>query len=353
MDRATVELYEVNAAEWAARRPPRFRAEAQELGAAVRSGIPRLDVGCGPGSHARDLGEPVIALDAAFTMLALARERAPQAWLVQSDLERLPFRRGSLGGAWARASYLHVARARLPLALRELQCSLGLAAPVSLVLKRGDYEGSALPDDDFGGRFFACWQPRPLTEVVEGAGFEIDRVDTDDEWIRVRARRGRMLPDTVAEGMRVLVVGLNPSLYTADAGVGYARPGNRFWPAALAAGLVTRDRDQLAALVDHGIGMTNLVLRATARADELSREEYASGARRVERLVRWLEPAAVCIVGITGWRAAVDRKAKVGDQPERFGGRPVYVMPNTSGLNAHAQLADFVAHLRAAAALAG
>src|SRR5690606_33071206 len=108
--------------------------------------------------------------------------------------------------------------------------------------------------------------------------------------------------------------GLNPSQYAADAGVGFARPGNRFWPAMLAAGLVRRDRDPVHALRASGVGMTDLVKRATARVDELTTAEYAEGLARVERLVAWLQPGAVVMVGLAGWRAAVDRRAVVGVQ---------------------------------------
>ncbi|MEZ5098207.1 MAG: mismatch-specific DNA-glycosylase, partial [Nocardioides sp.] len=139
------------------------------------------------------------------------------------------------------------------------------------------------------------------------------------------------------------------SLHSADLGVGFGRKGNRFWPAALAAGLVTVDRDARHALTHHGIGMTDLVKRATTRASELSDAEYRAGVRRVEWLCRWLRPRAVCMVGMTGWRVAVDPRATAGWQPRELGGAPVYVMPSTSGLNAHAQLPDLTAHLRAAA----
>jgi TDG/mug DNA glycosylase family protein len=352
VDRDTVDVYEARASEWAAKRPPKFRDAARAFASEVPSGAARVDVGCGHGAYLPDLGSPAIAFDAARAMLELARDAAPGAWPVQGDLEALPFRTGSLGGAWARASYLHVPRVRLPLALAQLQRACALGAPVTLLFSRGDVAWGELAMDQFAGRRFGQWEPDALADVVVGAGFELVGLDADDEWITVRAERGRLLPDTVGPGMRLLVCGLNPSLYTADAGVGYARPGNRFWPAALGAGLVTRDRDPLAALTDHGIGMTNLVLRATPRADEISREEYRAGAARVERLVRWLEPGALCVVGITGWRHAVDRKAHVGEQADRFGGRPVYVMPNTSGLNAHAKPADYERHLRAALELA-
>jgi TDG/mug DNA glycosylase family protein len=98
--------------------------------------------------------------------------------------------------------------------------------------------------------------------------------------------------------------------------------------------------------------MTDLVKRATPRADELTREEYRAGLARVERMVAWLRPGAVCFVGLAGWRAAVDRKAVAGVQSGTCGGRPVYVMPNTSGLNARIPPAELADHLRAAAALA-
>ena len=152
--------------------------------------------------------------------------------------------------------------------------------------------------------------------------------------------------------MRILVCGLNPSVYAADRGVGFARPGNRFWPAALAAGIVSRDRDPTHALTHHGIGMTDLVKRATPRADALTREEFRDGAARLTRLVEWLRPGVVCFLGLSGWRAAIERRASAGEQPDGLGGVPAYVMPNPSGINAHASLDDLVAHLRAAAAVA-
>jgi TDG/mug DNA glycosylase family protein len=185
-------------------------------------------------------------------------------------------------------------------------------------------------------------------DVLVGAGFTVD--DMADGV--ARATRARTLPDTVGPGMRLLVCGLNPSLYAADAGVGFARPGNRFWPAALAAGLVSTDRSPDRALSDHGVGMTDIVKRATVAAAELTADEYRTGLARVERLVAWLRPGAVCFVGLAGWRAAVDRRAGAGVQPAELGGTPVYVMPSTSGLNARTPLATLTDHLRAALALA-
>ena len=113
---------------------------------------------------------------------------------------------------------------------------------------------------------------------------------------------------------------------------------------------MTRTHDPFHALRVDGVGMTNLVRRASVRADELGRAEYVDGAHRLERLVRWLAPRCICFVGVTGYRVAIDqaRRARLATRP--FAGVPTYVMPNTSGLNAHAKPADFADHLRAVVA---
>ena len=353
VERATVAVYEERAREWRDRRPARFLDRARALARAVPKSAVRADLGCGAGLHLGVLGRPVLALDAAEPMLRLAREAAPDAWCVRADLEHLPVRAGTLGGAWARASYLHVPAVRLPHSLRELHVATRVGAPVAMTMLAGDGEGP-WPDDDFPGRFFALWQPERLRDLLVGAGFDVQEcaLDPDSHWIGVRTTRARTLPDTVGPGMRLLVCGLNPSLYAADRGVGFARPGNRFWPAALAAGIVSADRDPARALGVDGVGMTDLVKRATVGAAELTVDEYRAGADRVRRLVEWLQPGAVCFVGLAGWRAAIDRKAVAGVQAEGFGGRPAYLMPNPSGLNAHATPAILADHLRAAAALA-
>lgn len=179
-----------------------------------------------------------------------------------------------------------------------------------------------------------------VDDVVVGAGFE--RIDDR------QARRVRTLPDTVGPLMRMLVCGLNPSLVSADIGFGFASPSNRFWRAASEAGLITTPRDPFRALVDDRVGMTDLVKRATKGTADLSPAEYREGAPRVERLVQWLKPPVVLFVGLEGWRIAVDRHAEPGFQRSTFGGARAYVMPSTSGLNAHARLPDLVAHMRAA-----
>ena len=214
---------------------------------------------------------------------------------------------------------------RLPVALARLHWS---TAP-------GDVVEWQLPRNARGQR---------LGDLLVGAGFEAIGDGA--------ARRLRSLPDTVAPGMRLLVCGLNPSLVAADAGFGFAGATNRFWPAAAEAQLLTRVRDPLHALLVDGVGMTDLVKRATKGTADLTAGEYRAGATRVERLVRWLQPALVLFVGLEGWRAAIDRHAQPGPQPSTFGAATAYVMPSTSGLNAHVRLADLVEHLRAAAALA-
>ncbi len=345
MDRRTVDVYEHNVDEWIVhRRRPAPRAAA--FAARVPPGV-RADIGCGPGWHSGELGTPVVALDASAAMAMRVREFAPQAWPVVGDLERPPFRAAALTGAWAQKSYMHIADEWLPLALADLHraMTLGGALHVQVTSNRR----RETHDERFPGRHFAWWPPERLRDVVEGAGFEIiELVDDGEEWLDVEATRAHMLPDTVGPGMRALIVGLNPGMMSADRGIGFARPGNRFWPAAVAAGVVTKILDPFHALRIDGVGMTNVVRRATTGAKELTTDEYVQGVQRLERLVRWLQPRAVCFVGVTGYRAAVDARAPLGWQAQEFAGAPTYVMPNTSGLNAHAKPADIAEHMRVA-----
>jgi len=367
----TVAVYEQRAVEWTAQRRPVHLAAAQEFAQRVaaarddnvtddvtRARAPVLDLGSGPGWYTAHLGRPAVALDAARAMLDLTAEAAPGAALVQADLAALPFRRASAAGAWASRSYVHLARAALPLALADLQRVLRVGAPLHLHVFAGDLDHDGLPGDDFAGRRFSAWAPGRLADVVTGAGFTIDHVDAGEPTgdglapLVVAATRAPTLADTVGPGMRLLVCGLNPSVYSADAGLPFARAGNRYWRAALDAGIVSRDRDPRHALVVDGVGMTDLVKRATPRADALAVAEYRAGVERVARLAEWLQPRAICFVGLAGWRAAVDRTAVAGEQPIRLGDSSVYVMPSTSGLNARTPPAELAAHLRAAATLA-
>ncbi len=226
----------------------------------------------------------------------------------------------------------------LPLLLADLHAVLDAGTRVALRFETAGGEG---------------WGPDRASDLVVGAGFvAIGGTRTDGRAVEVDVEHQRSLPDTVAPEMRLLVVGLNPSPTSADSGVGYHRPGNRFWPAVLAAGLASVDRDPRHALAHHGLGMTDLVRRTTARADEVAPDEFRDGFARVERLCAWLRPQAICFVGLGGWRIVADRKAVAGVQDRTLGGVPVYVMPHTSGLNAHSRLDDLTAHLRAAGELA-
>ena len=134
MERGTVDAYEAQAVAYDESRPPRHADRAAGLASRALSGRPLADLGCGPGGYLPDLGPMAVGLDAARAMLELARRRAPQAPLVQADLEAPPFRTGCLGGAWARNAYVHVPRARLPLALARLHQALALGAPAEPIL---------------------------------------------------------------------------------------------------------------------------------------------------------------------------------------------------------------------------
>lgn len=160
----------------------------------------------------------------------------------------------------------------------------------------------------------------------------------------LEAFRDCEVPDLISPGLALLFVGINPGLWTAATQTHFAHPGNRFYPALLRAGIIDRPIDPAAGMSDddrtyllaRGIGITNIVRRATARADELSRAEYAEGGRALAARVREYAPRVVAIAGITAYRSAFGvRSARPGRQPEPLGGRPLWVVPNPSGLNAH------------------
>jgi TDG/mug DNA glycosylase family protein len=369
MDVRTARQYETAAAAWVeARRPEwlddgRLDAFTARLGAGARV----ADLGCGPGWYAqafRDRGLRPVAVDVSAAMLGEAARRAPTVSLVRGDLYALPFARASLDAAWAPKCYQHLPLAELPVGLARLHDALRPGARVCLTLanlaavQASDAERARgvaehrFDDAAMQGRLFTLLDAAAASALVRGAGFDRVRseiVGRNGFWHWIEARRARTLPDWVAPGLRLLVCGLNPSLYSADRGVPFARPGNRFWPAARAAGLVSHERD-LAHALARGIGFTDVVKRATARASALRRAEYASGMRRVEALVRCFAPAAICFVGLEGWRRAVDGRARPGWIRDGFGGRPAYLMPSTSGLNARTSPRALAAHLRRAAA---
>ncbi len=159
----------------------------------------------------------------------------------------------------------------------------------------------------------------------------------------VAAAAGRTVSDLIAPGLGVLFCGINPGLYSGATGHHFARPGNRFWRALHAAGLtehVLRPWEE-PRLLEVGVGITNLVNRATATAAELSPEELRSGRRVLERKVRRHRPRCVAVLGVGAYRAAFERpRAAMGRQPEPIGTAVVWVLPNPSGLNANHQLPD-------------
>jgi TDG/mug DNA glycosylase family protein len=169
------------------------------------------------------------------------------------------------------------------------------------------------------------------------------------------AARDKTIPDVAAPGLRVLFAGINPGLYSAATGHHFARPGNRFWPALHASGFTPRvfrpdEQEQLLAL---GLGITNVVARATARADELTSAEIRAGGRVLAAKVARLAPQWLAVVGVTVYRTAFGQpRAATGPQAEPLAGARLWVLPNPSGLNAHwtaATLAAEFARLREAA----
>src|SRR5262249_2940153 len=150
--------------------------------------------------------------------------------------------------------------------------------------------------------------------------------------------RAKKVPDIIAKELRVLFVGINPGLYSGAVGHHFARPGNRFWPALELSGFTAARLSpfQESHLLDRGVGITNIVPRTTARADELPPDEPRRGAERLAAKVRRYRPAFVAVLGITAYRAAFDRpEAKLGLQRETLSGAKLWVLPNPSGLNAH------------------
>jgi double-stranded uracil-DNA glycosylase len=157
------------------------------------------------------------------------------------------------------------------------------------------------------------------------------------------AAQGKAIVDVIAPGLKVLFCGINPGLYSGAVGHHFARPGNRFWPTLSAAGFSDRllspfeERELLAG----GYGITNIVNRATATADQLSADELVAGARRLARKVKRYRPLVVAVLGLSAYRLAFRRpKATIGPQSERIADATLWVLPNPSGLNAHYQLPE-------------
>lgn len=173
------------------------------------------------------------------------------------------------------------------------------------------------------------------------------------------------VPDVLpspGQAFRLLFVGINPGLWTAATQTHFAHPGNRFYPALLRAGILDRPVDQAAGMTDEdrdalrhrGIGISNVVARATARADELDVAELRAGGERLRALVAEREPEVVAVAGITAYRTAFgERRAQVGEQAERWGSSRLFVVPNPSGLNAHETVESLAVAYAEAARAAG
>jgi double-stranded uracil-DNA glycosylase len=159
----------------------------------------------------------------------------------------------------------------------------------------------------------------------------------------IQAAVNRTVPDIIAADLDILFCGINPSLYSAVVGHHFARPGNRFWKTLHAAELTDRllDPSEDRELLAFGYGVTNLVDRATARADQLAPEELVAGQFSLAAKVQQHRPQILAILGISAYRTAFNRpKAKLGQQADLFHNAQLWVLPNPSGLNAHYQLVD-------------
>lgn len=174
--------------------------------------------------------------------------------------------------------------------------------------------------------------------------------------------RDTVVPDLVGPGLELLFVGINPGLWTAATSTHFAHPGNRFYPALYEAGVIDipidrgrgMDDGDRAYLISRGIGITNIVARATARASELTRAELQQGGERLVRFIEGHRPRAVAVAGVTAYRDAFGRRDAVGGrQPDTLAGAELWVVPNPSGLNAHETTASLAVAYRKPAVAAG
>lgn len=157
---------------------------------------------------------------------------------------------------------------------------------------------------------------------------------------QLQAASNKRVPDLIQPGLSVLFCGINPGLYSAAVRHHFARPGNLFWPTLFASGFTPRrlgpfDEHQLLAL---GLGITNIVARATASADQLSSSEIHAGAQTLSRKLHKFRPRYLAVLGLGAYRIAFrSPRATVGLQPDPIGSTSIWLLPNPSGLNAHHQ----------------
>ena len=156
----------------------------------------------------------------------------------------------------------------------------------------------------------------------------------------------RSTEDLIDYNLKVLFCGINPGIWSGATGFHFAKPGNRFWKVLHLAGFTPRQLhpSEEHELLELGCGITSLVKRTTARADELRSEEFVEGGRLLIRKIEKYKPQTVAVLGIGAYRTAFNKpKAKLGLQAEKIGGASVWLLPNPSGLNAHYQVADLAA----------
>ncbi len=161
----------------------------------------------------------------------------------------------------------------------------------------------------------------------------------------LRPRADLTIEDIIGPYLKVLFCGINPGLYSGATGLHFARPGNRFWKVLYEAGFTQRllDPSEETELLVSGYGITCIVDRTTARADELSKEEFIEGGKVLLEKLDHFKPKMLAVLGLGAYRMAFDRpKAKVGLQDEKFGNTGIWLLPNPSGLNANYQLADLI-----------
>jgi double-stranded uracil-DNA glycosylase len=199
----------------------------------------------------------------------------------------------------------------------------------------------------------ASTMAKPSSAGSVGGSRALPRRPTPAE---IAGASGKLVPDVIAPGLAVLFCGINPGLYTAAVGHHFARPGNRFWPALHAAGFTDRvlAPHEERALLDLGYGITNVVARASAAADELSAEELAAGGVELAARVRRFHPRFLAVLGIGAYRSAFARpRAALGLQGETVGETRIWILPNPSGLNAHYRAADLARLYRELGEVAG
>jgi double-stranded uracil-DNA glycosylase len=178
----------------------------------------------------------------------------------------------------------------------------------------------------------------------------------------LRSYTNASVPDLLGPGLKLVFVGINPGLWTAATQTHFAHPGNRFYPALRLAGIIDRELDRADGMTDEdrayllgrGVGISNLVNRATTRADELSAVELRAGPARLEALIQQWTPKVVAVAGITAFRTAFSRpRARLGRQPNDLAGAELWVVPNPSGLNAHETIPSLAAAYAEPARAAG